>query len=71
MQSEIKMDGDGDGSSSGEVSLTVADEGTRSDPELTQPNASPPPPDLFPENVIAQMRLYDRTMLPHRVPLDI
>jgi len=31
VQSEIKMDGDGDGSSSGEVSLTVANEGPRSD----------------------------------------
>jgi hypothetical protein len=30
--SEIKMDGDGDGSSSSDVSSTAADEGPRADP---------------------------------------
>lgn len=64
------MDDDGDGSSSsGDVSSTAADEEPRADPELTQTNVSPPMMDLSPENVIAQMRLYDRTM-PHRVQLD-
>jgi hypothetical protein len=64
------MDGDGDGSSSSDVSSTAADEGPRADPELTQPNASPPTDVYSAEEAIALYELYDRTMLPHIVQSD-